>query len=327
MTQPAPPLPSPVQIATNGITLSVFEAGQPNSAPTVVLCHGFPEMAYSWRHQFAALAAAGFHVLAPDQRGYGSSDAPEAVEAYGVDVLTSDLIGLLDARGLEKAVFAGHDWGGLLIWALPLLHPDRVAGLIGVNTPFIPTLREDPITLFRQVYGEDMYIVWFQNRDLPEHVFEADLERTMRYFMRLPDPDSDAFRMRTPERKSLALQEGLKHYKQENDTRQFLSPEELAVYVDGFGRSGFRGPINWYRNMSRNWHMLGAYRQHVPHPSLMVTAELDLVLPPSMADGMHTYVPDLERVMIHGSGHWTQQEKPEALNAAMIDWLNRRFRA
>ena len=140
-----------IPLPGRGVTLSVHEAGQ---GPAVVLCHGFPELAYSWRHQIRALAAAGFRAIAPDQRGYGASDAPEAVDAYGMEHLTGDLAALLDTLGIERAVFVGHDWGGFVSWAMPVLHPQRCLGAIGVNTPYVPFPTTERL---RKAFTEDEY--------------------------------------------------------------------------------------------------------------------------------------------------------------------------
>jgi pimeloyl-ACP methyl ester carboxylesterase len=300
--------------------------GQPRRAPPVVLCHGFPELAFSWRHQILALAAAGYHVIAPDQRGYGLTGGPDGAEAYDIAHLTGDLVGLLDAKGIDRAIFVGHDWGGLVTWQLPLMHPDRVAGVVGLNTPFIPRLSADPIALFRAAYGEDMYIVFFQTEGPAEALFEADVERTLRFFMRKPGGTQAGFTGgQSAAAQTLAMQTLLGYYKPETDTQQFLSDAELGYFVSQFERGGFRRPIHWYRNFTRNWRAAEHLTQHVPHPALMIMAELDVVLPPRMADGMERYVPDLEKVLIAGSGHWTQQEKPAEVNATLLDWLGRRF--
>src|SRR6266705_1589560 len=146
-------------IHPNAICMAVSEQG---AGLPVVLCHGFPEIAYSWRHQMPALAAAGFRAIAPDQRGYGETDRPAAVSDYDIHQLTADLVGLLDALGLERAVFAGHDWGGIVVWHMPLLHPARTAGVIGVNTPYFPRPSAPPVTVMRALWGDDYYIVHFQ---------------------------------------------------------------------------------------------------------------------------------------------------------------------
>jgi pimeloyl-ACP methyl ester carboxylesterase len=301
------------------LTLSVHEAGE---GPAVVLCHGFPELAYSWRHQLPALASAGFRAIAPDQRGYGASSRPEAIEAYGLHPLTGDLVGLLDALGIERAVFAGHDWGGFVAWAMPVLHPERTAGVIGVNTPYVafPTT-ERLRTAFPD--EERMYILWFQKPGVAERVLDANPRLIFEKLMRggVPPsemPWSDGPRDMNPFRRLADLEAG---------GPELLTPEELDHYTRVFAKTGFRGGINWYRNIDRNGETapdVGTARVEVP--CLMVTAEWDPVLRPEMAAGMSERVPDLELVSVEKSGHWTQQEHPEPLNRILCDWLQRRFR-
>src|SRR5258705_7220067 len=154
----------PLQFApTNGIRMGYYEAGPNTDTPPVVLCHGWPEIAFSWRHQIKALGDAGIRVIAPDQRGYGATDRPEPIEAYDIEHLTGDLVGLLDHLGIDKAIFVGHDWGGFIVWQMPLRHIDRVAGVVGINTPHTSRAPADPIELLRQRFGEQMYIVQFQD--------------------------------------------------------------------------------------------------------------------------------------------------------------------
>jgi len=321
----APPMPAPNFATVNGIRMAYYEAGPKTGVP-IVLCHGFPEFSYSWRHQIAALAAAGRRVIVPDQRGYGLTECPTPVEAYDMDHLTGDLVGLLDHLGIDRAVFCGHDWGGIIVWAMPLLHPGRVAGVIGLNTPFTPRLPLDPIEMYRQAYGDEMYIVHFQKPAIADAQLGADPEKTIRFFMRAPGDSVEAFEARPAERRSLALQEGLARYDPANDPLQFLRPEEIAVFAESFTRTGFTGGINWYRNFSRNWERsVDLPRTIDAIPCLMVMAEQDVVLPPSLCDRMGEQIADLEKVLIKGSGHWTQQEKPDEVNRILIDWLTRRF--
>lgn len=314
-------MPAPEFLTVNGVQLAVYEAGPADSPYTpLLLLHGFPEIAFSWRRQIAALAGLGFRVIAPDQRGYGLSEAPGPVAAYDLEALTGDLFALLDARGIDRAVFVGHDWGGLVAWAAPLRRPERVAGVIGVNTPFTKRAPADPIALYRRRFGEDMYIVRFQPPGEAEALLEADLEKTFRFFFRRPDPAAAS-----PDTRALSMAAQLAAFDPASCTRQLLSPEALAVYVAAYRRSGFRGPINWYRNFTRNWEAGAHLADHVPCPALMIVAELDHALPPSAAEGMEKYVPDLEKILFRGCGHWTQAEQPEALTAAIADWVHRRF--
>ncbi len=313
----------PARVTSSGvheasIALSVHESGR---GPAVVLCHGFPELAYSWRHQIPALAAAGLRVVAPDQRGYGGSDAPEPIEAYDLEHLTGDLVALLDALGIERAVFAGHDWGGFVAWAMPVLHPERTAGVIGVNTPYIafPTT-----AVLRQLFGDDekLYILWFQTPGVAEGLLDRHPRLVFEKMMRRGRPSRGGMLR--------AVREGrdANHFRRietiEPVGDPMLTDSEIDVYTHAFGR-GFRGPINWYRNVDRNQVMfpdIGIRRLEIP--CLMITAEWDFALPPELAAGMPALCSDLEVHMISGCGHRTQQDKPAELNRLMVDWLTRR---
>jgi len=316
--------PEPTMVKTNGIEMAVYEAGPKDGLP-VVLCHGFPELAYSWRHQLPALAAAGFRAIAPDQRGYGRTSRPEPVTDYDIEHLTGDLAGLLDALGLKDAIFCGHDWGGLVVWQMPLFHRDRVKGVIGVNTPFIARAPIDPIMAMRAAMGEDMYIVYFQKPGLADAALAKDVDKSFRFFMRKSDMKAADYAKLPAEQRNLAFVKAL----EADDTllpgRPLLTPEEHKYFVDTFKKTGFTGGINWYRNFTRNWERSGTLEQKVHVPGLMIMAEDDVVLSPAMADNMELYVPDLEKVLIKDCGHWTQQEHPEETNAAMIAWLKKRF--
>jgi len=318
-----PSLPNASFVHTNGIRMAVYEAGR---GFPVVLCHGWPELAYSWRHQIPALAAAGYRAIAPDQRGYGLTDRPQKVEDYDMAHLAGDLVGLLDALGIEKAVFCGHDWGGLVVWQMPLLHLERVAGVIGVNTPFIPRTPIDPIALMRAVYGENMYIVYFQNYGAADALLARDVERVFRTFMRKNVITNVAYARLPPESRRMEFIRPFEGPEPPTHAGELLlDPQELAFFVDTYQRTGFTGGINWYRNLTRNWQASEGLEQKVRVPALMVCAEDDFVLSPAMAEGMEAFVPDLEKHCIPGCGHWTQQEKPEELNRILIDWLERRF--
>ena len=316
--------------------MAYHEVG-PRAGVPIVFCHGFPELAFSWRHQLAACEAAGRWAVAPDQRGYGLTSRPEAVEAYDMEHLTGDLVRLLDHLRIDKAVFCGHDWGGIVVWQMPMRHPDRVAGVIGLNTPFMPRPPADPIAIMRRRFGEDMYIVHFQKPGEADAILAADVGKAMSFFMRRPlagDPpaggglsgnvlsegepvDGD---------QSFALLKALQAYDPATEAREaFLTADELAMFVETFQRTGFTGGINWYRNFTRNWQNSAGIEDKVLVPSLMIMAEKDAVLPPSAADGMETYVPNLERALIRGSGHWTQQEKPTKVNRVILDWMDRHF--
>jgi epoxide hydrolase A/B len=305
-------------VAVNGVELSVYEAG---TGMPVVFSHGFPELAFSWRHQIRAVAEAGFRAVAPDQRGYGGSSRPGAVRDYDIFHLTGDLVALLDELGEEKAVFVGHDWGGFVVWQMPLLHPERVAGVVGVNTPYFPRLPMLPTEVFKMVGGENHYIVWFQTPEVPDR---ALAENTAVVFEHMLRRGVDPARLRGLGEQASDFVAAVVNAPVLGEP--LLTSEELEVFVSEFERTGFTGGINWYRNFDHNWEQTpeqdGAT---IDVPAMMVTAEWDPVLTPAMAQLMPSYVADLETHMIHRCGHWTQQEHPDELNRLLVDWLRRRF--
>jgi pimeloyl-ACP methyl ester carboxylesterase len=313
---------APRYAETNGIRMAYYEQG---SGVPVVMCHGFPELAYAWRHQIPAVASAGFRAIAPDQRGYGHTDRPDDIDSYDIKHLTADLVGLLDHLKLEKAVFVGHDWGGVVVWAMPLLHPSRVAGVIGVNTPFLPRAPMDPIALMRAAYGDDMYIVYFQKPGVADATLAADPGKTLRFFYRKSSLTIAEFDKLPAEQRNLALVTALQSDEGLWPGAQLHTQEEHDFFLKSFTRTGFTGGINWYRNFTRNWHLMENVTQKVNCPSLMVMADNDIVLRPALADGMNAFVPDLEKHLIRNCGHWTQTEQPAELNRIMTDWLKRRF--
>lgn len=307
------------------IRLSVHDAGE---GPAVVLCHGFPELAYSWRHQIEPLVKAGFRVIVPDQRGYGASDAPDGSDAYDIDHLTGDLVGLLDVLEIDRAVFVGHDWGGFVVWAMPTLHPDRTAGVIGVNTPYTARTAMPPMEMAKLLVGGDvekLYMLWFQEPGVAEGVLDSQARLLFEKIMRTAESPTDvAARMAASGTADMNPFRRLAEL--ETFGQPCVSDAELAVFIDTFDRTGFRGGIEWYRNFDRNWERhpeVGVAKVDVP--ALMVTAEWDIALPPTMAAGMPALCNDLEMKQIAECGHWTQQERPDELNAILIDWLTRRF--
>lgn len=315
------------EMASGGVMLSVWDEGpHDGTLPPVVLLHGFPEAGFSWRHQLRALPAAGLRVIAMDQRGYGLSDSPAGVADFDIVALCADVVALLDARGIAQAVMVGHDWGGLVAWALATRHPDRVAGVIALNTPYTKQAPADPISLYRKRFGPNHYIVFFQEPGVAEAVLEADLARTFGFYLRRAGSTLGELAPVTADGSGPPpLAAMLAAFEPQGPKDALLSPSELAVYLALYRRSGFRGPINWYRNFTRNWQLSAGIADHVPQPALMIMAENDGVLPPSVTSGMEKYVPDLERLLITRCGHWTQQEQPEAVNQAILSWVGRRF--
>lgn len=310
------------QIDANGLSMHVAEAGE---GFPVLFSHGFPELWYSWRHQLAALAAAGFRAIAPDQRGFGATDAPAAVDAYTIHHLVGDLTGLLDALGIEKAVVVGHDWGGIVAWQMALLAPHRVARVVGINTPYFPRFPMRPTDMMRAMaQGNFHYVLYFQTPGVAEAELDADVRRTLRGFMQSIDRARlNELLTQGPEAMGPATG-GLLDRLPDLPHGDFLSPDDFEVFAAAFEKTGFRGGLNWYRNFDRNWettaYLSGAAIQQ---PALMITAELDPVLRPEMAAGMNAWVPHLYAThLVKDCGHWTQQEKPQEVNTLLIDFLS-----
>jgi epoxide hydrolase A/B len=309
--------------AVNGIELDVVEAGDPDG-PAVVLAHGFPESSYSWRHQMEPLAAAGYHVLAPDQRGYGRSSAPQDVAAYGIEYLGGDLLGLLDATGHDDAVFVGHDWGALLVWDLARIHPDRVRAVINVSVPYTEW-PAPPTEVFKAASGDRFfYILYFQEVGPAEDEMALDVERTMRTV--LWAASGDGFQ-ESPPPPPPAAGTGWLDVMGARDVPAELPPwltaADLAAYVDSFRASGFFGPVSWYRNLDHN-HGLVKERPAPAMPVWFIGGRRDGVIAyrPGYVESMAARLPDLRgTVLIDGAGHWTQQEAPEAFNRALLEAL------
>jgi pimeloyl-ACP methyl ester carboxylesterase len=264
----------------------------------------------------------------------GARAPPDAVEDYSIEHLTGDLVALLDHLKIDKAIFVGHDWGGFIVWQMPLRHRDRVAGVVGVNTPHTDRAPVDPLLIYKKRFGETMYIVQFQDpAHEPDRIFGDNVDKAFDFFMRKPMPRKHANVGEAPvggigasSKTNLAFPQMVAAYDPAKDPRQkILSDEEKKIFVDAFKESGFTGGINWYRNMSGNWARAEGLDHTVRVPSLMIMAENDAVLPPSSADGMENIISDLEKYLVKDSGHWTQQEKPDEVSQVLIDWRRRRF--
>ncbi len=309
-------------VDTNGVQLRVIEAGD-RGAPVVILAHGFPELAYSWRHQIPVLAEAGYHVLAPDQRGYGGSSRPDAIEAYSIYELTADLVGLLDDVGAERADWIGHDCGAAVVWNAPLLHPDRVAAVAGLSVPPTPRAKVPPTQAFRRTFGENFfYILHFQEPGVADAELDGDPARTMRRMMgglRASGDQSAALRMVAPGPEGF-----IDRLPEPDELPDWLSQDELDHYISEFSRNGFTGGLNWYRNFDRNWEttpeLAGA---KISVPSLFIGGTADPVLAFTRADRASEVISGPYRqVMIDGAGHWLQQERPDEVNATLLEFLN-----
>ncbi len=313
------------QVPTNGIELHVATAGPADGRP-VVLCHGFPELWYSWRHQLHGLAEAGYRVFAPDLRGYGRSTQPTEVSAYGSDQLTGDLCGLLDHYGYETAVFSGHDWGSMVVWELGRLHPDRVGAIYNMSVPY-SNAGGRPTEIFEHLFaGKFFYMLYFQDVGPAEAEFEADPRRWVRTMLYSASGEG----MANPKPGLLdAPREGttfLDILTPPPDTLpDWVSEADIDVYVEGLGRGGLFGPVSFYRNMDANWERSKDIAPSVyAMPTGFITGSLDPVnlMMPGAAEAMADALPDFRgSTVVEGAGHWVQQEKPAETNAALLGFL------
>jgi len=289
------------QIQLGEVELHVAECGE---GEPVLLLHGFPELWYSWRHQMQAIAASGRRAIAPDLRGFGGSSAPAAIEAYDIEQLTGDLVGLLDALEVDAATVVGHDWGSDLAWKFALTKPQRVSAVVGISVPYVPRAPAAPTTLMREHIGEDFYIVWIQQPGVADAALEADVRRTL------------------ATREVWNAEWAARH--DEPPTPPWMSDDDLQLYVDEFTRTGFAGGLNWYRNLDRNWEQLATYDgRTIDQPALFITGSRDPVrafMPHEVMTGSVTDLRDV--VIIDGAGHWVQQECPKEVDEALIGFLD-----
>jgi pimeloyl-ACP methyl ester carboxylesterase len=312
-------------IGTNGIRMHIAEQGE---GPLVLLCHGFPESWYSWRHQIRALAEAGFKAVAPDMRGYGQTEAPAGIEKYTLLHLVGDMVGVLDALQAQNAVIAGHDWGAPVAWHAAQLRPDRFRAVIGLSVPFLPRGSARPTTVMPQNSEAMFYQLYFQDPGVAEAELERDPLLTVRAI--LSGASGEGSRLRAPgdpvgmvPRKSGFLR-GLSS---PPPLPPWLTQADVDYYVAEFSRTGFRGGLNWYRNIDRSWELLAPFAgRPVTVPALYMVGDRDLVMYfPGMGrliSNLSKFVADLRKtIVLPGCGHWTQQERPSEVNAAMIEFL------
>jgi pimeloyl-ACP methyl ester carboxylesterase len=306
--------------------MHVAEAG---TGPLVLLLHGFPECWYSWRHQLIALAEAGFHAVAPDQRGYGRTGAadtsgqPLRTDQYTILHLVGDVIALIDALGEGDAVIAGHDWGAPVAWAAALLRPDRVRGVAGLSVPHLPRGQQPPVQVLRSVFGDGFYIVYFQQPGRAEAELGQDLKATFRRLLTAASaagpvhgvpvvPPVGGLLDLCPEPPGLP---------------GWLTEADIDAYAAEFASCGFAGPLNWYRNLDRNWELTAPWQgAPVTVPALYLAGDADLVVHfsggPAMLSSLRASVPRLrEARLLAGCGHWTQQERPAEVSAALLEFL------
>ncbi len=315
-------------VETNGIRLHVAEQG---AGPLVVLCHGFPESWYSWRHQLPALAQAGFHAVAPDMRGYGQSGRPEAIDQYTLFHLVGYMVGLLDALGEESAVIVGHDWGAPVAWHAALLRPDRFRAVVGLSVPYRPRGSVRPTTVMPQNTEALFYQLYFQAPGVAEAELERDVRASIRRLLYSASGDAPRRGSGTGNSETVGMvpRSGgfLSRTVDPSSLPPWLTEADIDVFAAEFTRSGFRGGLNWYRNIDRNWELLAPFAgARVTVPALYVAGDRDLVVAfrgmDQLIPNLRKFVPGLRQTLIlSGCGHWTQQERPREVNAAMVDFL------
>lgn len=310
-------------VETNHIKMHIAQQGK---GPLVVLCHGFPESWYSWRHQLRALSEAGYYVVAPEQRGYGQTDRPEAIEAYNILELTADIVGLVDALNQEHAVIVGHDWGAVVAMYCSLLRPDIFRATILLSVPYLPRVWTSirPTDAMKQMAGENQfYQLYFQEPGLAEAELEADVRKAITLFLYSAsgDPPPEK-RWRYMFGKSEKL---LDSGTQPETLPSWLTEQDIDFFTGEFERTGFRGGLNWYRNFDRNWELTAFLSgAKLRQPTLFVAGEFDPVIAmnPQAFDAMEETVPNLKKkVLLSGAGHWIQQERPIEVNQLLIEFL------
>ncbi|ABI77894.1 putative epoxide hydrolase [Hyphomonas neptunium ATCC 15444] len=306
------------RVATNGIELNIAEAGE---GPLVLLLHGFPESWYSWRHQFAPLAAAGYHVVAPDMRGYGKSDKPPEITDYVQTEVIKDVIGLIPALGYDNAVVIGHDWGAPTAWSTALFHPDKVRAVGGLSVPFMPRSPVQPMPMLREIYkGQFFYQLYFQEPGVAEAEFEKDMHTALRKFLIMAAGETDLTTL-APKTEDDDLLTSLPY---PETLPKWLTAADLDFYVSEFTASGMRGPINYYRNHDLHWQLTEGAPMEIHQPAMFIAGTADGVVMMAAAaiEAMPHFVKDLRiNKMIPGIGHWTQQEAPEAVNETILEFL------
>jgi len=306
-------------IEVNGINMHIVEAGE---GPLVVLLHGFPEGWYSWRHQLRELSSNGYHVVAPDQRGYGLTDRPSEIERYSIFHLVGDVIGLIHGLGEKTAIVVGHDWGAIVAWNTALFRPDVIRGVAALSVPVKPRLARPPLDVYREAAGPNFYQLYFQEPGVAEREFDQDVRRTVLAILCAESGDASHVT------DQIVGETGLL------DTLEILDPlpgwltdADVDHWAAEFTRTGFTGGLNWYRNVNRNWELLAPWIDaKVTVPALYVVGDRDDVytVPGNQqsADRLQQYVPNLTRVVhLEGCGHWTQQERPAEVNDALLQFL------
>lgn len=309
-------------ITTNGVQLRCVVEG---TGPLAIMVHGWPESWYSWRNQIEPVRNAGYRVVVPDVRGYGESDAPEAVEDYDMETMIGDVLGLIDHFGDKQAVLIGHDWGAPIVWNTTALHPQRVRAVAAMSVPYSPRGKISSIALWRQLYPTRFfYQLYFQKPGVAEEELEADIRTALRkiYYSGSGDAPNNLFRVDKPRDARM-----LDDVPAPDVFPPWLTENDLDYYAAQFEKSGFRGPLNRYRNQERDWETLtGLEAARITRPACFIAGSRDAVLRfvpgVDLVENMKRWVDDLRAcTIIDGAGHWIQQERPDEVNAVLLKFL------
>jgi pimeloyl-ACP methyl ester carboxylesterase len=305
-------------VDVNGVRVHLAEAG---AGPVVLLLHGFLNYSYSWRHQLEHLAAAGFRAVAPDMRGYGDTDRPVDIEAYTSLHLVGDVIAILDALDSPEAVIAGHDWGAMIAWQTALLRPDRVRGVVGLTVPYVP--RGDASLLDAMVarFGENYYMNYFQEPGPADSELATDVAETFRRVLFSGGGEAQA--LWDPRVQS--GQGWLQSFPDPGRIPAWMTQEAFDAYTRTFERSAFSGALNWYRCIDLSWKLMAPWAGAKVHrPALFIYGTHDSFVnyAKHLIDDLPNVVPDLRGIIaLPGCGHWVQQERPDEVSKALVDFV------
>lgn len=308
------------KVQVNGINMHILECGE---GPLVICCHGWPELSYSWRHQIPVIKAAGYRVVAPDMRGFGKTDAPKEISQYSLLHLVGDIVALVRELGEQQAIIIGHDWGAPVAWHCAMLRPDIFPKIVAMSIPYQGRTRDRPLTLLREQGLGNFYWCYFQQPGIAEKELERDVSESLRKILYgfAADDTTRANPLVVPEQGGF-----LDNIKIPETVPQWVTEKDLEVFVSEYKRTGFRGGLNWYRNIDRNWELTAPWQANkITQPALFIGGTRDPIISGTRGENaiktMQKNVPNLKVVMFEKTGHWVQQEQPTKVNETLLDFL------
>ncbi len=309
---------NPHFLTSDGYRIATYSDG-PEDGPILILIHGWPELAYSWKTTVPPLVKAGYRVIAYDLRGFGLSDAPRGVEHYAIEQMVADLETVINAQGSSKVTLIGHDWGGIILWHAARMISERIKRLVSICTPHVKHAPVDPLKIFRKRFGEEHYFLRFnENPDEVEALFSRNPDAFFRLMFRTTPSG------KTMDKKFTYIPKSFSEFLKKGAPSlpgAVMSDKDRAVYAKAYEKNGFHGGMSLYRNTTHNWNLAKGLSEKIVQPALMLSPEDDLLLPPSSTDHMPAIIPDLTRQTIPNCGHWAMWDNPDAINNAIIDWL------